>query len=582
MPARPPKISCMMPTYGRPAYVHEAVWTFLRQDDPNKELIVLNDCPGQIYEFNHPEVRVFNESERFGTLGEKRNRCIELAEGDLVAVWDDDDVSLPWRLSYCRAERERRGVSFYRAAEFLAYWGENWLHDNQTVPGWCSHPTTLFAKELWRSVGGYPAQGVGEDAVFFQRVHERLGEEHIVHPIAPDDRFLILRGKSRYPHMSHAGGQGALDTTPGRIRIEPQPIADPLLYSHYVDRVARRGAPAEGPAIVGRGGPTGRPALSVLISLLNRSRIVDGGEELALFPHCVRSIAGAAAELAAADGIGPIELVVADFYSDDRPILEWLPEAAGPLAWTLVPVGGAFSRGRGLNRAAAVAAAERLLLCDADLLLTPEILRRAIDVVEEGGVWSPIFQYLTREGEPAYWEDRAHGVVAVSRARFAEVGGVPEFESWGGEDDLFYDRLARIGPVVRERAEGLRHQWHPDRLRHVHYRRAPGEDFQDYQRACPATAGPGAGSGTGGTYYGVHPHWAGELTLFADGRFVRAGAHAGGYEQVPGRSLVLAWDDWPAERLEWNPERGLFQSPDAAFTLRRQSAAPTPHAPVSR
>ncbi|WP_159462607.1 glycosyltransferase [Caballeronia glebae] len=37
-----PLISCIMPTYGRPAYVDEAVAMFLAQDYPNKELIIVN------------------------------------------------------------------------------------------------------------------------------------------------------------------------------------------------------------------------------------------------------------------------------------------------------------------------------------------------------------------------------------------------------------------------------------------------------------------------------------------------------------------------------------------------------------
>ncbi|NNJ26207.1 glycosyltransferase family 2 protein [Alienimonas chondri] len=572
-----PKISCVMPTYGRPEYMNEAVWMFLQQDDPNKELIILNDCPGQTFEFDHPEVRVFNETERFANLGAKRNWCIELAEGGLIAVWDDDDVFLPWRLSFCRRELTERHVSFYRAAEFLAYWGQNWLHDNQAVPAWGSHPNTLFTKNLWRDVGGYPPADVGEDAAFFKRIHERLGAEHIVFPIDRDDRFMILRGTSQYAHMSMGGGERPLDTRPGRFRIDPKPIADPLLASHYQDRVSRRSSPVEtgDHALVARSEETGeRPVLSILVSLKNRSRILDDGEELTLFPNCMRSIAEAAAALEATDGIGPIELIVADFHSNDWPACKWLPAAAGELAWKLVRIEGPFSKGRGLNRAARYASNERLLLCDADLLLTPEILRRAIEIVDGGGAWSPIFQYLTRQGEPSSWEDLGFGPMAVSRSRFDEVGGLPEFESWGGEDNIFYERLEQVVTIRRERMPGLRHQWHPDRLRHAYYRRPPKSDYWDYSRVRRGreSKGPTRDRDHDGTsYYGVHPDWAGELVLFDDGRFVRPGAgHAGGYTLASQQELILAWDDWPEERLEWHADHALFQSADTRFTVRRQ------------
>ena len=152
-----PLVSCIMPTLGRPDFVHEAVAFFLWQDYPRKELIVLNDCPGQDFVGEYCGVRFINRDARFATLGEKRNACIEAASGSLIAVWDDDDVYLPWRLSYTvRAMRENR-THFFRAAEFWAYWGEAKLHDNQSVPGWISHQNTLFSKDLWREVGAIRA-----------------------------------------------------------------------------------------------------------------------------------------------------------------------------------------------------------------------------------------------------------------------------------------------------------------------------------------------------------------------------------------------------------------------------------------
>ena len=593
-PATPPKISCMMPTYGRPDLVHESVRMFLRQDDPNKELIVLNDCSGQTFEFDHPEVRVVNAPDRFPTLGDKRNRCVELAEGELIAVWDDDDVYLPWRLSLCRAAMAGTGgaggdAPFYRPAEFWGYWGENWLHDNQSVPGWCSHPVTAFTRDLWKSAGGYPPADVGEDDGFFGRVHELLGEPYVTQPIARDDRFLILRGRSPYAHTSIHGGAAPPDLRPGHIQIEPKPVADPLLRSHYRDRVARRrpaAAAGRDHAVVARGGgPGGRPALSVCVGLKNRSRVPDGGEELTLFPNCVRSLARAAAELDAEDGVGPVELIVADFGSDDWPPGEWLPDAAAGLAWTLLRVDGPFCRGRGRNRAAGHAAGEVLFLCDADLLLDRGVLHRAYEVARGGGTWSGVFQYLNRHGRRGGWEDRGHGPLAAPREAYFAAGGCPEFESWGGEDDLLYERLGRVAPAVRERAGGLRHQWHPDALRHAHSRRPARSHHREF---LAARRGAAADPREGTTYYAAGPGRSGELILFENGRCLRPGADPGGevgggggaapeagtYTLVPDTALVLDWDDRPRDVLRWDAGREIYEDPGAEFTVRRQDPRP--------
>ena len=224
-----PLISCVMPTYGRPAYVDESVAMFLAQDYPHKELILLNDCVDQTYRFEHSEVHVVNRAERYPTLGEKRNATIEMSRGELIAVWDDDDVYLPWRLSFTLEQLRKHETPFYRAAEFWAYWGESTLHKNQSIPSWVNHPNTLFTKKLWQQVAGYPALNCGEDTGFFRRIHKLLDRPFIKYPLAEHERFFLLRGKSQYAHMSIHGGENPLNTSPGDYEITPAPIADPLL-----------------------------------------------------------------------------------------------------------------------------------------------------------------------------------------------------------------------------------------------------------------------------------------------------------------------------------------------------------------
>ena len=233
-----PIISCIMPTYGRPDYVNESVAMFLAQDYPHKELIILNDCVGQQFAGEFPDVRIINYDCRFRSLGEKRNACIRLAKGSVIAIWDDDDVYLPWRLLHSWSEMDRLGTPFYRPAEFWAYWGDENLHDNQSVPGWLSHAWVMFRKELWEKVGGYPAADVGEDAQFFERIHRELGETFIKYELAREDRFGILRGTSQYQHMSIGGGTHPLDTSPMNYPIRPAEIGDPILRAVHDRLVA--------------------------------------------------------------------------------------------------------------------------------------------------------------------------------------------------------------------------------------------------------------------------------------------------------------------------------------------------------
>ena len=243
-----PRISCVMPTYGRPVYVNQAVKMFLDQDYPADrcELIILNDCQGQSFQLGDEvaeSVRVINRSRRYATLGAKRNACIERAAGDLIAVWDDDDLYLPWRLRYSVEQMRHHQTAYYRASTFWSYWGGERLHENWATRAWISHSLGLFEKELSRQAGGYPEMDTGEDTEFYNRTRQTLGEDPdvwVTYPIDAADRYYILRGLSRYRHMSFGGSIGDLDIQPGVHVVEPAEIDDPVLKDVFSRLVAGR------------------------------------------------------------------------------------------------------------------------------------------------------------------------------------------------------------------------------------------------------------------------------------------------------------------------------------------------------
>ncbi len=238
-----PLVSCIMPTYGRRDYVSQSVRMFLAQDYPYKELLILNDCPGQTLHCDAPGVRVFNTASRFPSLGEKRNALIEQAHGEFIAVWDDDDIYLPWRLSFSVAQAYALQTPFYIPAEYWAYWGEKDLHDNQTIQSWVSHPMFLFDKTLWDKAGRYPPLNLGEDHALADQMSAVLGRDWPRFELPRFERFYILRGRSKYHHTSIAGGVQELDTTPGVFLLEPASIEDPVLSEVTDELIASRGQP---------------------------------------------------------------------------------------------------------------------------------------------------------------------------------------------------------------------------------------------------------------------------------------------------------------------------------------------------
>ena len=97
------KIDCLMGTYGRYSLVCEALACFLQQSAISQAtLLIYNQHPSPLF-FDHPRVRVVNETGPQVSLRYIRQRMHELSDpaADLIHWWDDDDLYLPWHLQDC-------------------------------------------------------------------------------------------------------------------------------------------------------------------------------------------------------------------------------------------------------------------------------------------------------------------------------------------------------------------------------------------------------------------------------------------------------------------------------------------------
>lgn len=93
-------VSCVMVTQAsRLAMAHRAVRAFQRQVWAQKELIIVT-YEGQVgWEYApDPRIKHIILPQRF-TLGDMRNFGVAASSGDMIAPWDDDDISHPDRLA---------------------------------------------------------------------------------------------------------------------------------------------------------------------------------------------------------------------------------------------------------------------------------------------------------------------------------------------------------------------------------------------------------------------------------------------------------------------------------------------------
>jgi len=90
-----------MPTYNRRAYIRTAIDCYLRQDYLRKELVILDDGSDPVADLVPAGSPIrYVQLERRLSLGDKLNQACELAQGEIIAHWDDDDWCAPNRLSY--------------------------------------------------------------------------------------------------------------------------------------------------------------------------------------------------------------------------------------------------------------------------------------------------------------------------------------------------------------------------------------------------------------------------------------------------------------------------------------------------
>ena len=92
----------MCGTWGRFSLLRDSLACFLLQDYANKELIIYNQHSVPII-CNFPGVRVINDpdlsSDDSIDFLRIRQRQIDLARGEYLIWWDDDDLWFPWALS---------------------------------------------------------------------------------------------------------------------------------------------------------------------------------------------------------------------------------------------------------------------------------------------------------------------------------------------------------------------------------------------------------------------------------------------------------------------------------------------------
>ena len=165
-----------------------AVQDFCRQTYPRRELVVVTDGPCQrgelarrISELGRDDI-VLEHVPAKSTLGELRNHSLDVAHGEIVCQWDDDDRYHPRRIEsqfsrlvesnadVCLLQEQLHYIQPERKL-YWSHWGRGWRKAS-LIPG------TLFARKFPEI--RYPEAGEdsirGEDSVLITRL-KKLGKK---------------------------------------------------------------------------------------------------------------------------------------------------------------------------------------------------------------------------------------------------------------------------------------------------------------------------------------------------------------------------------------------------------------------
>jgi len=208
-----------MPTAGRRRFVPAAIKAFLAQRRDDAELVILDDGQDPVSDLipTHPAISYVHE-DRPRILGEKRNRLCELARGEIIIHWDDDDWHGCDRISRQVEALERTGADIC-GLDHVAFLSDDlsmaWDYVHRGRLPWVYGATLAYRKAFW-SQRRFAALRIGEDTRWLMGV-----PAHRIHAM-PENDFMVVRvhGGNTSPKRTDSGLWRRRDPMPLRARIE--------------------------------------------------------------------------------------------------------------------------------------------------------------------------------------------------------------------------------------------------------------------------------------------------------------------------------------------------------------------------
>ena len=140
------------------------------------------DDSGEVGAFYGDNIQIIPKNERYPTLGSKRNAVARLAyDAEILCVWDDDDLWMPWSLSAIAKSAKR--ADWIRPSQILSKMPNGNLsvslaHSNKDASDKAFQGSWGVARGAFHAVDGYPDElSLGEDLLLARRLRDAMASE---------------------------------------------------------------------------------------------------------------------------------------------------------------------------------------------------------------------------------------------------------------------------------------------------------------------------------------------------------------------------------------------------------------------
>ncbi len=168
-------VSCVMPTRGREEIGKKAIYYFLAQTYPNKELVILDDLEESTFDKGPNLSWITYAVSTSQLIPNKRNTVNAIAKGEIICHFDSDDWSDPRRLEsqmHLMQETDKEVIGFHSMLMADEKEGLGFRFNGpKPLDRYCLGTSLLYTKTFWQKHPFDESKAIASDVAFIDAAY---------------------------------------------------------------------------------------------------------------------------------------------------------------------------------------------------------------------------------------------------------------------------------------------------------------------------------------------------------------------------------------------------------------------------